>query len=155
MRAFLDVQLHFSLLYFVQNLQSIASGYESCPTPAPTTIGGKSGKSTKSAKSSTSPTLSASPSSSPGSKSAKSSSLGQSGKSNKNGGLQVTGASGTVEEFAAEVEEAVENAVKMVNIEQFNLYQGSVNVYKYADANGETEVVETVPTGLRGVEKGH
>jgi hypothetical protein len=25
-----------------------------------------------------------------------------------------------------------------------------VNLYKYADANGETEVVETVSTGLRG-----
>ena len=127
-------------------------GYESCPVTTTstvavtTTVDSKSGKSSISAKSDKS------------SKSAKSSSLGQS----------VIGASGiapvtvddtmllpaegtiTVEELAAEVDEAVENAVKMLNIEQFNLYEGSVNVYKYADANGETEVVETVSTGLRG-----
>jgi hypothetical protein len=49
-----------------------------------------------------------------------------------------------MEQLSAEVEGAVEEAVEqMVNIGELNVYESSVNVYKYGD-DGEGDVVNVV-----------
>ena len=80
-----------------------------------------------------------------------------SGKSGKgyvsySGGAQQPGGSGimplTMEKLSAEVDGAVEEAVEqMVNIGELNVYESSVNVYKYDD-DGEGDVINVVASGV-------
>ncbi len=55
-----------------------------------------------------------------------------------------------MEQLSAEIEGVFEEAVKqMVNIGELNVYESSVNVYKYADADdGEGDVINVVASGV-------
>jgi hypothetical protein len=54
----------------------------------------------------------------------------------------------TIEQLSAEIDGAFEEAVEqMVNIGELNVYESSVNVYKYDD-DGEGDVINVVASGV-------
>ena len=53
-----------------------------------------------------------------------------------------------MEQLSAEIDGAFEEAVEqMVNIGELNVYESSVNVYKYDD-DGEGDVINVVASGV-------